>query len=75
MSSFESESPYSFNSSSYLLRSSAGNIPKHDVIRRQQDKDNIKRIILLAASVFHFHMIDIPELKNYLKENGILVKP
>lgn len=31
--------------------------------------------ILLAASVFHFHMIDIPELKNYLKENGILVKP
>lgn len=31
--------------------------------------------ILLAASVFHFHMIDIRELKNYLKENGILVKP
>ena len=23
--------------------------------------------ILLAASVFHFHMIDIPELKNYLR--------
>lgn len=31
--------------------------------------------ILLAASVFHFHLIDIPELKNYLKENGVLVKP
>lgn len=27
--------------------------------------------ILLAASVFHFHMISIPELKNYLKERGI----
>lgn len=30
--------------------------------------------ILLAASVFHFHMIDIGELKNYLKANGIAVK-
>ena len=29
--------------------------------------------VLLAASVFHFHMIDIPELKNYLQTNGINV--
>lgn len=27
--------------------------------------------ILLAASVFHFHMIDIPELKNYLRDRGV----
>jgi cyclase len=26
--------------------------------------------VLLAASVFHFHMIDIPELKEYLGKNG-----
>ena len=26
--------------------------------------------VLLAASVFHFHMIDIPELKRYLKGRG-----
>lgn len=30
--------------------------------------------VLLAASVFHFHMIDIPELKAYLKENGVAVR-
>ncbi len=30
--------------------------------------------ILLAASVFHFHMIDIPELKNYLRDRGLNVK-
>ena len=30
--------------------------------------------ILLAASVFHFHMIDIGELKAYLKRNGIAVR-
>jgi len=30
--------------------------------------------ILLAASVFHFHMIDIPELKSYLRDNGVNVK-
>ncbi len=30
--------------------------------------------ILLAASVFHFHMIDIGELKTYLRANGIAVK-
>ena len=30
--------------------------------------------ILLAASVFHFHMIDIGELKAYLKKNGVAVK-
>ena len=29
--------------------------------------------VLLAASVFHFHIIDIPELKQYLKSNGIAV--
>lgn len=26
--------------------------------------------VLLAASVFHFHLIDIPELKEYLGKNG-----
>ncbi len=30
--------------------------------------------ILLAASVFHFHMIDIPELKNYLRNRGLNMK-
>ncbi|MHC4271489.1 MAG: HisA/HisF-related TIM barrel protein, partial [Planctomycetota bacterium] len=30
--------------------------------------------VLLAASVFHFHIIDIPELKQYLKEKGLNVK-
>jgi cyclase len=30
--------------------------------------------ILLAASVFHFHMIDIPELKDYLRDSGLNVK-
>jgi cyclase len=30
--------------------------------------------ILLAASVFHFHMIDIGQLKEYLKSRGIEVK-
>lgn len=30
--------------------------------------------ILLAASVFHFHIIDIPELKNYLRNRGVNVK-
>jgi len=29
--------------------------------------------ILLAASVFHFHMIGIPELKAYLKDRGVNV--
>ena len=29
--------------------------------------------VLLAASVFHFHMIDIPELKKYLQTNGVNV--
>lgn len=27
--------------------------------------------ILLAASVFHFHIIDIPELKQYLRSRGV----
>jgi cyclase len=27
--------------------------------------------ILLAASVFHFHIIDIPELKDYLRDRGL----
>ena len=30
--------------------------------------------ILLAASVFHFHIIDIPELKAYLKGRGVTLK-
>jgi len=30
--------------------------------------------ILLAASVFHFHIIDIPQLKDYLKSRGVNVK-
>jgi len=30
--------------------------------------------ILLAASVFHFHMIDIPELKAYLRDRGVSVR-
>jgi cyclase len=30
--------------------------------------------ILLAASVFHFHIIDIPELKTYLRTRGVNVK-
>lgn len=30
--------------------------------------------ILLAASVFHFHMIDISDLKRYLRERGVNVK-
>ena len=30
--------------------------------------------ILLAASVFHFHIIDIPELKDYLRTRGIKLK-
>ena len=29
--------------------------------------------ILLAASVFHFHIIDIPELQAYLRRNGFIV--
>ena len=29
--------------------------------------------ILLAASVFHFHIIDIPELKDYLKQKGLQI--
>ena len=28
----------------------------------------------LAASVFHYHEIDIPDLKNYLQEHGIPVR-
>jgi cyclase len=27
--------------------------------------------ILLAASVFHFHIIDIPQLKDYLRGRGL----
>jgi cyclase len=30
--------------------------------------------VLLAASVFHFHLIDIQELKSYLQKNGINIK-
>jgi len=31
--------------------------------------------ILLAASVFHFQMIKIPDLKKYLKERGVKISP
>jgi len=31
--------------------------------------------VLLAASVFHFQMISIPDLKKYLKENGVNIIP
>ena len=30
--------------------------------------------ILLAASVFHFHIIDIPELKTYLRDCGVYLR-
>lgn len=30
--------------------------------------------VLLAASVFHFHIIDIPQLKGYLKGRGVRLK-
>jgi len=30
--------------------------------------------VLLAASVFHFHLIDIQDLKSYLRSNGINIK-
>ena len=30
--------------------------------------------VLLAASVFHFHMIDIQDLKDYLRSRGVQVK-
>ncbi len=30
--------------------------------------------VLLAASVFHFHTIDIGELKDYLRSRGVRVK-
>ncbi|MDD3886217.1 MAG: HisA/HisF-related TIM barrel protein [Victivallaceae bacterium] len=30
--------------------------------------------VLLAASVFHFHLIDIPELKDYLAGRGVSVR-
>jgi cyclase len=28
----------------------------------------------LAASIFHFHEIDLPELKNYLRQSGVAVR-
>ena len=30
--------------------------------------------VLLAASVFHFHVIGIPELKQFLKDRGFTVR-
>ena len=30
--------------------------------------------VLLAASVFHFHKIDIPELKGFLRERGVGIR-
>ena len=35
---------------------------------------NAGATVLLAASVFHFHLIDIPDLKKYLAANGVKVK-
>lgn len=37
------------------------------------DAVNAGATVLLAASVFHFHLIDIGDLKRYLKENGVNV--
>lgn len=30
--------------------------------------------ILLAASMFHFGIIEIPELKNYLRDRGVNIR-
>lgn len=38
------------------------------------DAVNAGAKVLLAASVFHFHMIDIPDLKAYLKKHGVSVR-
>ena len=35
---------------------------------------NAGATILLAASVFHFNMISIPELKKYLRANNVNLK-
>ena len=35
---------------------------------------NAGATVLLAASVFHFHLIDIPDLKKYLAANGVKIK-
>ncbi|MBN2590426.1 MAG: imidazole glycerol phosphate synthase subunit HisF, partial [Sedimentisphaerales bacterium] len=35
---------------------------------------NAGATILLAASVFHFQIIDIQELKEYLRDKGLIVK-
>ena len=37
------------------------------------DAANAGADILLAASVFHFHLIDIGDLKDYLFKNGVAV--
>jgi imidazole glycerol-phosphate synthase subunit HisF len=38
------------------------------------DAVKVGATVLLAASVFHFHIIDIPELKKYLHKRGVNVK-
>jgi cyclase len=38
------------------------------------DAVNAGATILLAASVFHFNMISIPELKKYLRANNVKLK-
>jgi len=30
--------------------------------------------VLLAASVFHFHVVDIPALKDFLRQKGFSVR-
>ncbi len=39
------------------------------------DAVNAGATILLAASVFHFNLISIPDLKAYLKKNGVALMP
>jgi len=39
------------------------------------DAANAGAQVLLAASVFHFHLVDIGELKRYLAANGFEVAP
>ena len=40
----------------------------------EMNAGNLDATILLAASVFHFHLIDIPELKEFMWKSGYQVK-
>ena len=57
------------NCSAAVVASGGAGKPEHFL-----EAANAGATILLAASVFHFHIIDIPELKEYLRSNGINVK-